>query len=322
MATTKITNPAARTTKTPTRTVTSKRDGSLIEVPAEPRMTFGRWLRRFGWRHLVAIVAIIFAIIPILYVLSASLDPSGTMTGSNRLFRAFSGQNYADLFQDPLRPYGKWYLNTVLLAVGTAILTVLFSALASYAFSRFRFQGRRTSLFSLMLIQMFPQLLNLVAIFLLLTELGRVIPALGLGSLLSLMFMYLGGALGANTYLMYGFFNSVPKSLDEAARVDGAGHARTFFTILLPLITPTLATVGLLSFISTFNEYAIASVIVGNDPARQTLALGLYQYISEETNNNWPVFAAGAVLACLPVLIVFFWLQRFLTSGLTSGAVK
>jgi len=112
------------------------------------------------------------------------------------------------------------------------------------------------------------------------------------------------------------------ESIDEAARVDGAGHARIFFQILLPLVTPTLATVGLLSFINTFNEYAIASVVVGNDPAKQTLALGLYQYISEETNTNWSIFAAGAVLACLPVLIVFFWLQRYLTEGLTSGSVK
>ena len=136
------------------------------------------------------------------------------------------------------------------------------------------------------------------------------------------MCVYLGGALGANTYLMYGFFNSVPKALDEAAKVDGASHVRVFFTIILPLVVPTLAVVGLLSFINTFNEYAIASVIVGNDPHSQTLALGLFQYVSEETNSNWPVFAAGTVLACLPPLIVFFWLQKFLVGGLSSGAVK
>jgi|GEM_PF-25549 len=304
-----------------TREVTSA-DGSKIVVTEQVAENPAKDFRRNWWRHLIGIVACIWAIFPILYVLSASFDPSGTMTGSNRLFRSFSLANYQALFADPLRPYGKWYLNTTLLAIGVALLTVLMSALASYAFSRFRFAGRRTTLLGLMLIQMFPQLLNLVAIFLLLTEMGRVIPAMGLGSLIALGCMYLGGALGANTYLMYGFFNSVPKSIDEAARVDGAGHARIFFQILLPLVTPTLATVGLLSFINTFNEYAIASVVVGNDPAKQTLALGLYQYISEETNTNWPIFAAGAVLACIPVLLVFFWLQRYLTEGLTSGSVK
>lgn len=306
---------------TKTDDTVSLSNGEVIEIP-QNRMGFGRWARRLGWRHLVAVLAIVWAIFPILYVLSASLDPAGTMTGSNRLFTRISGVNYQQLFNQPNRPYGRWYLNTVGLATVTALLTVLFSALAAFAFSRLRFAGRRGGLLSLMLIQMFPQVLNLVAIFLLLTQLGRVIPALGLGSLLALMFIYLGGALGANTYLMYGFFNSVPKSLDEAARIDGAGHARIFFTILLPLVVPTLAVVGLLSFITTFNEFAIASIVVGMDPNSQTLALGLYQYVSEETNSNWPVFSAGAVLACLPPLVVFFWLQKFLTSGLTSGSVK
>ena len=307
-------------TKTAENTVTLH-DGEVVEVP-ENKVTFAKWARKMGWRHAVGIAAVIFAAFPILYVLSASLDPSGTMSGSTGLFRKISIQNYQELFQQTNRPYGRWYLNTIGLATVTAIVTVLFSALAAYAFSRLRFAGRRAGLLSLMLIQMFPQLLNVVAIFLLLTEFGKVLPILGLGSLVALMCVYLGGALGANTYLMYGFFNSVPRALDEAAKVDGAGHVRTFFTILLPLVVPTLAVVGLLSFITTFNEFAIASVVVGMDPNQQTLALGLYQFISEETNSNWPLFAAGTVLACLPVLVVFFWLQRFLTAGLTSGAVK
>lgn len=278
--------------------------------------------RGLWWRYVVAVTACVFAVFPILYVVSASLNPSGTMTGSNSLFTTFAGSNYVKLFTDSERPYGRWYLNTTILAVAVSLLTVLFSALAAFAFSRLRFIGRRGGLLSLMLIQMFPQMLAVTAIFLLLSNLGDVVPALGIGSLLGLAAVYLGGALGANTYLMYGFFNSVPRALDEAAQIDGAGHARVFFTILLPLVVPTLAVVGLLSFINTFNEYVIASVVVGNDPATQTLALGLYQYVSEQTNSNWPVFAAGTVLACLPPLVVFFWLQKYLVSGLTSGSVK
>lgn len=296
--------------------------GTRTAARISRRPTPRRWFGNVGWRHLVGVLACVYAVFPILYVVSASLNPSGTMTGSNRLFQVVSLENFRLLMTQPNRPYARWYLNTTLLAVGTAILTVLFSALAAYAFSRLRFHGRRGGLLGLMLIQMFPQLLNVIAIFLLLSNLGDVYPVLGIGSLVSLACVYLGGALGANTYLMYGFFNSVPRSLDEAAIVDGAGHARIFFTIILPLVVPTLAVVGLLSFINTFNEYAIASVIVGNDPNMQTLALGLYGYISEQTNSNWPVFSAGTVLACLPPLIVFFWLQKYLVSGLTSGAVK
>ena len=175
---------------------------------------------------------------------------------------------------------------------------------------------------ALMLVQMFPQLLTVVAIFLLLTWLGDVYPVLGIGSRLALIMVYLGGALGANTYLMYGFFNTVPQSLDEAARVDGAGHARIFFTLILPLVAPILAVVGLLSFIGSFTEYVVASVILGADPHTSTLAIGLYQYVSTETSSNWGVFAAGAVLAALPPMVLFLWLQKYIVSGLTGGAVK
>ena len=121
---------------------------------------------------------------------------------------------------------------------------------------------------------------------------------------------------------MYGFFNTIPVSLDEAARVDGAGHARIFFTIILRLVAPILAVVGLLSFISSVNEFVIASVVLGGNPRTQTLAVGLYQFVSQLFNTNFPVFTAGAVLAAIPVMALFLYLQRHIVSGLTAGAVK
>lgn len=295
---------------------------STIGLTAAPRRSFGRWFKQTGWRHLVGIVAAVFAAFPLVYVLSASLNPSGTLTGSNKLFTAFSLENYSKLLSDPIRPYARWYVNTIVIATVTAIGSVVFCALAAYAFSRLRFAGRRPGLLALMLIQMFPQLLMVVAIFLLLSQIGDVIPALGVGSGLALIVVYLGGALGTNTYLMYGFFNTLPTALDEAARVDGAGHARVFFQILLPLLMPILAVVALLSFVGTFNEYVIASVVVGSKPNQNTLAVGLFQYVSEQFNTNWQLFAAGAVLAALPVLILFLWLQKYIVSGLTVGSVK
>ncbi|MGA4508590.1 sugar ABC transporter permease [Propionibacteriaceae bacterium G1746] len=285
-------------------------------------MSFGRWVAARGWRHVIAWVAIVFAAFPLVYVLSASLNPNGSLTGSNTLFTTFSLDNYRQLLTDSLRPYGRWYLNTLFIAGTTAVGTVLLGAMAAYAFSRMRFKGRRVGLMSLLLIQMFPQLLMVVAIFLLLSQLGDVIPQLGIGSALALIMVYLGGALGTNTYLMYGFFNTVPMALDEAAKVDGASHARIFFTIILRLVAPILAVVGLLSFVGTFNEYVVASVVLGNDPRQNTLAIGLYQYVSTEFNSYWQVFAAGAVLASLPVLVLFLWLQKYIVSGLTVGAVK
>lgn len=288
----------------------------------QPTMSAGKWFAQIGWRHLLGLVAVVFAMFPLVYVLSASLNPGGTLTGSNQLFSKISLENYDKLFSNPNQPYGKWYVNSVVIATTSALLTVFLGAMAAYSFSRMRFKGRRAGLMSLLLIQMFPQMLAVVAIFLLVTEIGDIFPMLGIGSRLGLVLVYLGGALGVNTWLMYGFFNTVPLSLDEAARVDGAGHARIFFTIILRLVAPILAVVGLLSFIGTFTEYVIASVIVGNSADTQTLAIGLYQFVSTETNQNWQVFTAGAVLAALPPMILFLALQKYIVSGLTAGAVK
>lgn len=289
--------------------------------PPRRRRSFGRWLRELGWRHVVGVLASAFALFPLLYVLSASLDPTGTMASSNSLFSSFSGQNYVDLFSDPSRPYGRWFVNTMVIGLVTSFSTVFLGALAAYAFSRMRFAGRRVGLLTLLLVQMFPQLLAVVAIFLLLTYIGDLVPVLGIGSQLGLILVYLGGALGVNTYLMYGFFNTVPASLDEAAKLDGASHVQIFFSIILRLVTPILAVVGLLSFISTVSEFVIASVVL-TDPAAQTLAVGLYGYVSETRSENWGVFAAGAVLAALPVMALFLFLQRYIVSGLTAGGVK
>ncbi|MFT4028241.1 MAG: sugar ABC transporter permease [Protaetiibacter sp.] len=280
-----------------------------------------RWFRTTGWRHLVGIAMGMFALGPLAYVLSASLNPSGTLVGSNALFARVGIDNYLELFQSPSAPFAAWFMNTLLIGGIASLGTVFLGALAAYAFSRMRFTGRRVGLMTLVLVQMFPQFLGVVAIFLLLNAIGEVFPAIGLGTRPGLILVYLGGALGVNTYLMYGFFNTIPRSIDEAARIDGAGHARVFFTIILPLVTPILAVVFLLSFIYTTGDFVIASVVL-TDPASQTVAIGLFQYISDQNSKNWGVFAAGAVLSALPVMALFLLLQRYIVSGLSAGAVK
>jgi arabinogalactan oligomer/maltooligosaccharide transport system permease protein len=285
------------------------------------RRTFGAWFRDKGWRHLVGVAVTIFAIFPLLYVLSAAFNSTGTLVGSNALFSKLDLGNFTALFNDPSRPFGRWFVNTMVVGVVTSAATVFLGAMAAYAFSRMRFKGRRTGLLTLLLLQMFPQLLAVVAIFLLLSGISEVIPALGLGSQLGLIMVYLGGALGVNTYLMYGFFNTVPQSLDEAAKIDGASHVQIFFGIILRLVTPILAVVGLLSFIGISSDFIIASVVL-QDPDSQTLAVGLYSYVAQQRSENWGVFAAGAVLAAVPVMALFLVLQRYIVSGLTQGSVK
>ncbi|TLP93723.1 sugar ABC transporter permease [Nesterenkonia salmonea] len=285
------------------------------------RRHFKKWWRETGWRHLVGAAIVIFSVFPLVYVLSASLNPGGTLISANSLFSNISLGSYVELFNRPQQPYAAWFLNTLVIGLTASAGSVLLGALAAYAFSRMRFTGRRVGLITLVLVQMFPQLLAMVAIFLLMMGISEVFPALGLNSQIGLIMVYLGGALGVNTYLMYGFFNTVPTSIDEAAHIDGAGHARIFFTIILPLVSPILAVVALLSLVATLSEFVIASVLL-RDPERQTLAVGLYQFISQETSQNWSVFAAGAVLAAVIPVALFLLLQRYIVSGLTAGSVK
>ncbi len=295
--------------------------GDLSYHAPARRRSFGKWFRETGWRHLVGIVMVVFSLFPLVFALSASLNPRGTLTGSNQLFSAIGLDSYIRILNDPNFPYPNWYLNTLIIATVTAVLTVFTGALAAYAFSRMRFKGRRVGLITIVIVQMFPQLLAVVAIFLLVSTLGDWFPAIGLDTHLGLILVYMGGALGVNTYLMYGFFNTIPASLDEAAKIDGAGHARIFFTIILRLVAPILAVVALLSFIGSINEYVVASVILIT-PENQTLAVGMTKMVSNPRYADWSAFSAGAVMAMIPVIILFLFLQKYIVSGLTAGAVK
>ena len=288
---------------------------------APRRRSFGKWFADTGWRHLVAIVVSIFAIFPLLYVLSASLNSNGTLIGSNQLFSQISLDSYVRMLTNPDVPYPMWFLNTMIVAAVTGFTMVFIGALAAYAFSRMRFAGRRVGLITIVVVQMFPQLLAVVAIFLMMSAIGDWFPAIGLNTLSGLILIYLGGALGVNTYLMYGFFNTIPKELDEAAKIDGAGHARIFFTIILRLVAPILAVVGLLSFIGIVNEYVIASVML-IDPEKKTLVVGLTQLVSNPRYADWSAFSAGAVMAAIPVVVLFLLLQKYIVGGLTAGATK
>ncbi|MFC4222426.1 sugar ABC transporter permease [Lysinibacter cavernae] len=301
-------------------TVTTTPTSSGVVLTPKKR-TFKKFFNDTGWRHLVGIAVGIYAVFPILYVLSNALSPTGTLTGSNKLFQAFSLAGFERVLSNPDKPFGAWFMNTMIIGGVVAFGTILMGGLAAYAFSRMRFSGRRVGLLSLLLIQMFPQVLAVIAIFLLLGAIGDVFPVLGLNTRTGLIMVYLGGALGVNTYLMYGFFNTVPTSIDEAARIDGAGHARIFFTIIVRLVFPILIVVGILSFIAVTGDFVVASVVL-SEPDTKTLAVGLYEIIANDRAADWGAFSAGAVMAALPVLILFMALQKYIISGLTAGAVK
>ena len=278
--------------------------------------------RRDPWqvvRYLAIGAALIFALFPIWFIVAAAVNPSGNLNTTQLIPDAFGLGNYTDLTAS--RPFWSWYKNTLIIAGIGSIAAVFIGVCAAYAFSRLRFQGRRPGLMTLLLIQMFPSLLTFVALFRIFTELGDVIPQFGLNTSLGLILAYLGGAMGGNVWLLKGYFDTVPKELDEAAKVDGASHARVFFTITLPLITPILVTVGMIQFIGLFNEFLLASVFL-KDVDAQTLGVGLNALLTADRNKYFGAFCFGAVLASAPIVLIYLSFQRQLIGGLTAGSVK
>lgn len=278
-----------------------------------------RWFMRVGWRHLVGLGAVAFSLFPIVFVISAALNPLGTLSSTELLPTGATFRNAAQLFEKT--EFGHWYLNSIVIAGTASVASMFLSLLAAYAFSRMRFAGRRVGLLALLLIQMFPQFLLIVTIFLIFTDISDFWPSVGFNTWWGLVLLYLGGALGVNTWLMKGFLDTVPKELDESARMDGASHVQVFFRIVLPLVTPILAVVGLLAFIGTINEFLMANVFL-KDPQSKTLAVGLYGLVAGERNNNFGLFCVGSLLTAIPTVALFQFLQRYIVSGLTSGAVK
>lgn len=282
-----------------------------------PRFWVGRFIRNF-----VAWVAIAFALFPAAFVLGTSFDPVQNLRTARIIPVQPTLENYLYLFRERQEiNFPRWLLNTVYVAGVTATLGVFLCALGAYAFSRFRFRGRRTGLLTILLVQMFPQTVGMVAIYLILQTLGKQIPWLGLNTHPGLILVYLGGAIGFNTWFMKGYFDTIPRSLEESALVDGASPFQAFWRIVLPVARPILAVVFVIQFISVYSEYLLASLILkGMD--KYTLAVGLQLFIGEAYNRRWGSFAAAAVIGAALILLIFYALQSQIISGLTGGAVK
>jgi arabinogalactan oligomer/maltooligosaccharide transport system permease protein len=290
-------------------------------LPKKSRRTFGGWFKVLGWRHLVALAAIAFAIAPVLVVISAAFTHDPSISSGALIPAKPTTENFTKLFTNQDQPYLRWYVNTMIVATLAAFFTVLIAAGAAYAFSRFRFKGRKVGLMFLLLVQMFPQILAIVAIYAIMVNITGVFPFIGLDTLPGLILVYLGGSMGVNAWLIKGFFDTIPIEIDESAKVDGATHGQVFWGIILPLAVPVLAVVGLLSFIGTINEFIIAYTLV-QTPERKTLAVGLQGFIANQYSENWGPFCAGAILAAIPVVLLFIFLQKFIVGGLTAGSVK
>lgn len=252
---------------------------------------------------------------PLLWTFGISLNPGTSLYSAQMIPENWSLVHYEWLFTDPRSNYLTWYKNTLFVAAITSILSVIFVTLTAYAFSRYRFVGRKYGLYAFLILQMFPVLMAMVAIYILLNQVGL------LDSLWGLILVYVGGSIPMNAFLVKGYFDTIPRELDDSAKMDGAGHFRIFFTIMIPLAKPIIAVVALFNFMAPFMDFILPRIVL-RSPENYTLALGLFNMVNDAFANQFTRFAAGSILIAIPIAIVFLFLQRYLISGLMSGSTK
>ena len=265
--------------------------------------------------NLFFIVLCFITLVPILYALSVSLNAQEGLLSSDFSFipREFTLKNYKEvLFGEDIL---LWLKNTVFLAVVTISLSLTIAVPAAYCFSRRRFPGRKAILKSLVLLNSFPAILSMFAIYRLLRPMGLVNHRVGL------ILVYTGTMAVFSLWNTKGYFDTIPTELEEAAKIDGASAFQVVMRIVLPLAKPSIVTTALQVLIYVWNEYIYATTfLTGED--KYTLAAGLNTLQATEMTGSWPVFAAASITVSIPVLIVFFICQRYMVSGLTAGGVK
>ncbi|WP_026908827.1 sugar ABC transporter permease [Paucisalibacillus globulus] len=265
----------------------------------------------FTYFYLLLLAVII--IYPLLITASSAFK-AGNVTAFNLNFDAeWTLSNFSRLFTETL--YGEWYWNTLVIALVTMVVQVTVITLAGYTYSRYRFVGRKKSLMFFLIIQMVPTTAALTAFYVMALLMGA------LDQSWFLMFLYIGGGIPMNTWLMKGYFDTVPIDLDESAKLDGAGHFRIFAQIVLPLVKPMIAVQSLWAFMTPFGEYMLAKFLL-RTPENYTVAIGLQTFINNPQNQKVALFAAGAILIAIPITLLFFMLQKHFVAGLTSGGTK
>lgn len=256
--------------------------------------------------------AIAVSIFPTLWVVTASLQPGDAFFSNTLIPSGLTLRNY-ELVLEKTR-FLLWLRNSLILGVSVGLGQMLITASAAYAFSRLRFPGRKYGLMTLLLIQMFPNFMSLSAVYAIAVKLGM------LDSFWALALIFMG-ATAFNIWLLKGYVDSLPRELDEAAFVDGATHWQVFTRIILPLSRPMLVVMFLFAFMGVYAEFILTSALI-KSPQNYTIALGLRTFVQNQFAARWTQFAAAAVMASAPVVVMWMFLQRHVAAGLARGAVK
>lgn len=266
----------------------------------------------FGVYALLIFMALL-VLTPIVWIIGASFNPMSSLLSATAFPENPTVLHYVKLIKETKFVY--WYANTLKIAIINMAISVVLTSMTSYVFSRFRFKGKRAGLLSILILQMFPSFMGMMATYNILWQLNLLDTHFGL------ILTYAAGQIPYNTWLVKGYLSNIPRSLDEAAKLDGASNLRIFTQIVLPLMKPILIFVALSQFITPWMDFIFPRMILSS-PEKKTLAIGLYDMINANTNNNFTTFAAGAILVAVPITILYVCLQKYLIQGVTAGANK
>lgn len=283
-----------------------------IKVKKQSSIKRNRFLKHF-FTYLYMILLSIIIIYPLLITTMTAFKSSDVVAFTLDFSGAWTLNNFKELFTDTL--YGTWYGNTLIISIFTMVVQVAVITLAGYTYSRYNFAGKKWSLTFFLVVQMVPTMAALTAYYVL----GMLLN--GLDHDWFLILIYIGGGIPMNTWLMKGYFDTVPYDFDESAKLDGAGNFTIFWKIVMPLVKPMIAVQALWAFMGPFGDYMTARYLL-REEQNLTVAVGLQEFISDPKNQQVALFAAGAILIALPICALFFYLQRYFVTGLTVGGAK
>lgn len=284
-------------------------------------MSIKKFHMNMVWRERITLLIIytiltataIAIIYPVLWVIMGSLNPGDTLSATKLLPDKLTFKHFERLWSGT--EYVLWYKNTLFIAFWNMILSTFLVVTAAYAFSRYRFPGRRQGLMAMLVLQMFPGFMGMIAIYILLLQLNLLDNHWGL------ILVYAGGSIPFGAWLVKGYFDALPRSLEEAAKLDGAGNLTIFFKVMMPLSKPILVFVAVSNFIGPWMDFIFARLVLRSDE-KKTLAVGLFEMVTGRGNTEFTTFAAGAVLVAVPITILFLLFQKHLVEGLKAGANK
>ena len=261
-------------------------------------------------------------IIPLIWMIIQSFaGPEGSYNTGSLFPSSFSFYWYGKLFTDVNYPYWRWFINTFCIALVCMVLSTFFTIAMAYVLSRYRFRSRKKLQSIGMILGMFPGFMSMAAIYYIFKSMGMMGDVAVVKKLIALIMVYSGSA-GLGYYVSKGFFDTISKSLDEAARIDGATNSQVFFKVILPLAKPIIVYTALMSFLGPWGDFIFSSYMLGVDSNSWTVAVGLYSMIVNDPVHYYNMFMAGAVLIAVPITVLFLCLQRYFVEGITGGAVK